>query len=191
MVAPSEVSDRKLAQVREIVTGIFSGRPAFFEELSENNIRIIIFKPNAAGEGAVQLPELWGLQQDALGLAFQTATGGVAVATEVDRNCYTLIHELAHTIHYALLDQPDGLEFNERLRALYTDALDAGLWQGSYAAWNVREFWAETVTFWFHEFVRSPSEARGMKLEDYNPEIAKLIEETFGKEAYVPAYCKP
>ena len=30
-----------------------------------------------------------------------------------------------------------------------------------------------------------------MKLEDYDPEIAKLIAETFGEGAYVPDYCKP
>ena len=30
-----------------------------------------------------------------------------------------------------------------------------------------------------------------MKLEDYDPEIAKLIVETFTEDAYVPDYCKP
>ena len=30
-----------------------------------------------------------------------------------------------------------------------------------------------------------------MKLEDYDPEIAKLIVEIFGEGAYVPEYCKP
>lgn len=53
------------------------------------------------------------------------------------------------------------------------------------------ECWAETVTFWFHEYIPSPAEARGKKLEDYDPEMAKLIAETFGEGASVPSYCKP
>ena len=106
-------------------------------------------------------------------------------------NCYALIHEFAHAIDFALGDQPDGEAFDARVGALYEAALNAGLWKDAYASWNVREYWAETVTFWFQEYIGSPPEAYGTKLEDYDPEIARLIEETFGAGAYVPDYCKP
>ncbi len=93
-------------------------------------------------------------------------------------------------IHHAFRDRPGGREFDARLEALYEAAVAAGLWQNAYASANYREYWAETVTYWFWEYVEFPAEARGKTLEDYDPEIAKLIAETFGN-AYVPAYCKP
>ena len=199
VTAPSEVSDAKLAQVREIVTAMYAGRPAFFADLSANYIRIVIFKRNAAGEGIVQLPELSHLEGDNRGLAFSTATGWAAVAAQEDENCYVLIHEFAHTLQFALEDQPGGHAFKARVRALYDAALSAGLWQGAYASTNVREYWAETVTFWFLESVYIPDNVidssledfDGVKLEDYDSDIAELIAETFGAGAYVPSYCKP
>ena len=191
VVAPSEVSDEKLVQVRAIVTAMYAGRPAFFAELSANYIRIVIVKLNEQGELAPQLPELWDKEIGTGGVAFRTATGWAAVADEDDKQCYTLIHELAHVIQFALEDQPDGQKFRSRVLTLYAAALNAGLWKGAYASTNFLEYWAETVTFWFHEFIRSPEEARGLKLEEYDPDIAELIAETFGAGAHVPAYCKP
>ncbi|MCZ0939682.1 MAG: leucine-rich repeat domain-containing protein [Caldilineaceae bacterium] len=191
VVAPSEVSDGKLDQVREVVTAIFSGRPAFFEELSANRLRIVIFKPNELDEYIVQLPELWNHRRNYHGIAIPTATGWAAVTPEDDRTCYILIHEFAHIIQFALEDQLDGQEFKARVTALYNAALDAGLWRSAYAATNAREYWAETVAYWFREYTFRPEETRGKKLEDYDPEIARLIAETFGEGAYVPEYCKP
>ena len=68
--------------------------------------------------------------------------------------------------------------------------MGAGLWQGLDASASVRDYWAEVVTFWFQETLPDSLAANDSKLKDYDPEIAKLIEETFG-EASVPADCKP
>ena len=191
VTAPTEVSDGKMEQVREVVAAMFSGRPAFFENVVANHIRIVIFKFTEAGEGVDQLPELSPSSSDRRGSAFRTSTGAVAAAAETDANCYVLIHEFAHAIHFALYDQPDGQEFHDRLEALYNAALAAGLWQNAYASENVLEYWAETVTFWFHGTIRSSPDPSITRLEDYDPAIARLIEETFGAGAYVPDYCKP
>ena len=190
ITAPTEVSDEKMAQTGEIVAAMLSGRPAFFENLSQKYLRIAIFKTNEKGEQIIQLPEA-GPGYDAGGGSFPTSTAWVAAVRESDRHCYVLLHEFAHAIRSALRDQPGGQAFDARLEALYSAALNAGLWKDSYASRNFSEYWAETVTFWFQEFIRSPAELYGSKLEDYDPEIAKLIAETFGDAATVPAYCKP
>lgn len=193
VTAPAEVSDEKMVQAREIVSAMLSGRPAFFENLSPNYLRIAIFKRNAQGEGTSQLPEL-GPDAPTGGVAFVTDSAWVAAVPERDRDCYTFIHEFAHVIQFALEDQPGGYAFESRLLALYEAALNAGLWRNRYAATNVYEYWAETVTFWFREYMGEPVDHYGWgdsKLEEYDPEIAKLIAETFGEGASVPSYCKP
>ncbi|MDE0194598.1 MAG: hypothetical protein OXP08_03535 [bacterium] len=192
VTAPSEVSDEMMARAREIVTGMYAGRPAYFEEISDNLIRIVLFKLGDNGEGLSQLPETGHLPYFTTGLYFRPfSKRKVAAAWDGDDDCYAFIHEFAHAIHSAIRDAPGGQAFNARLDALHEAALDAGLWRGAYASWSYPEYWAESVTFWFHEFIETYTEAHGMKLEDYDPEIAKLIAETFTENAYVPAYCKP
>ena len=191
VVAPSEVSDAKLAQVREIVTAMYADRPAFFADLSANHIRIAIFKRNAAGEGILQLPDIVDRGLDGDGVAFWTSTGWAAVAAQEDPYCHVLIHAFALALQFALENHAGGHVFKARVRALYAAALDAGLWHGAKASREIYVYWPQTVAFWFHEFMWEPRELRGAKLEDYDPDMAELIAETFGAGAYVPSYCKP
>ena len=192
IVAPSEVSDAGMERAGAIVAGMFAGKPVMFAGRPDKNLRIAIFKMNAKGERSIQVPELVPSVSDHDGRAFWTEHEWISIVPEDDRQyCYVFIHETAHAIQFALEDQPDGQEFRSRLEALYHAALGAGLWDGTYASTNVDEYWAETVTFWFHEYMHEPYYLAGAKLKRYDPEIAKLIAETFGDEAYVPDYCKP
>ena len=192
VTAPSEVSDAKMAQAGEIVTGMYAGRPAYFEEISDNLIRIVLFKLGDNGEGLSQLPELPYKPYFTSGLHFRPfSKRQVAAAWDGDDDCSVVLHEFAHAINSAIRDAPGGGAFNARIQALHRAAVDAGLWRNAYASRNYREYWAETVEFWFHEFIETYTEAHGMRLEDYDPEIAKLIVETFTENAYVPDYCKP
>ena len=192
VTAPSEISDAKMEQVRAIVTGMYAGRPAYFEELSDNLIRIILFKYGEQGQGLSQLPERGYVPYYQGGAAFAPFSGRqVAAAWDSDEHCYLVIHEFAHAIHSAIMDAPGGQAFDARLNALYAAAMDAGLWRNSYASRNAREYWAQTVTYWFWEYMRSPPEERGRKVADYDPEMARFITETFDEGAYVPDFCKP
>ncbi len=191
VTAPTEVSDEAMAQTLEVIAAMLSRRTALFESLSPKYLRVAIFKKNEADEQIFQLPELGPGSRDAGGGAFTTATAWVAAVEESDHDCRLLIHEFGHAIHFARKAQPGGQEFDARLHALYDAAMNAGLWQDTYASSNAWEYWAEAVVFWFWKYVESPANARGKKLEDYDPEIAKLVAETFGEEAYVPSYCKP
>ena len=190
IVAPSEVSDEKMVQAREIVSGMLSGNPDLAESFAPKYIRVAIYKRNAAGERVSQLPEIRGTVDDYRGQAFRTAQGWIAAAPEKDPSCYVFIHEFAHAIHLSLEELSDNQKFGARLYSRYSAANNAGLWRGAYASENINEYWAETVTFWFLGFIREPLEARDLKLEEYDPDIAKLIAEIFGEDAYVPAFCK-
>ena len=60
-----------------------------------------------------------------------------------------LIHEFAHGIHLLGLNTLDPT-FDERLQIAYEAAMKKGLWQGTYAASNRREYWAEGTHAWLH-----------------------------------------
>ena len=60
-----------------------------------------------------------------------------------------LIHELAHGVHILGLNTLDPT-FDERLQIMYEAAMRKGLWQGTYAASDRREYWAEASHAWFH-----------------------------------------
>ena len=175
VVAPSEVSDTKMVQTREIITGMLSDRSDLLQAMADSGTLIAI------------KPGIRGFASKSSGPTGFTLRSHVPA---VDANCSTFIHEFAHLIHYVLEELPGGDEFNLRLQATYQTALTAGLWDDEYASTNTREYWAETVTFWFQESLRNSSAANSPELDDYDPEAAKLIEDTLG-DVTVPSYCKP
>ena len=103
-----------------------------------------------------------------------------------------LIHEFAHNIHLRGLVNVDPT-FDKRLKSAYEQAMKEGLWKGKYAATNHAEYWAEGVQSWFdnnreddhdHNHVDTRRE-----LQEYDPRLAALCEEVFGKTKLV--YTKP
>ena len=174
VVAPSEVTDEKMVQAREIITGMLSRRPDLLEPMTNKNTRIYINDD---------------LKTSALKIKTSTAELWSASVPETEPHCNAFVHEFAHLIHFALEELADGQEFNSRLQALYEAALTAGLWQNDYASWNQEEYWAETVRYWFQGKVPDFLVAKPTTLAEYDPEAAKLVEEVFG-DATVPSYCK-
>ena len=171
VVAPSAAPDTKMVQTREVITSMLSTRPDLLVAMADYGTRIFI-NPDVYGY-AQQLPHVFEAH----------------VPVE-DLYCFTLIHEFSHVIHYTIGELSGGNQFNLRLQALYDAALEADLWDGDWASRNVREYWAQVVTYWFQEFLDSPSVSGNLKLENHDPEAAKLVEEVFG-DATVPSYCKP
>ncbi|MDF1702989.1 MAG: hypothetical protein P1V36_17715 [Planctomycetota bacterium] len=103
-----------------------------------------------------------------------------------------LIHEFGHAID---LEAMRYLErgFAAKLEAAYKAALAAGLWQGSYAATNKEEYWAEGVQSWFDANGGARSLPGGVdtreKLLAYDPRLGALLRKVFGNNPwrYVPA----
>lgn len=84
----------------------------------------------------------------------------VTVITEDNVGCaindplqgeYSLGHEFAHTVLNMGLDffGTEGVTFNSNLTTTYNEAIAAGLWTDTYAAYNQYEYWAEGVQGWF------------------------------------------
>jgi hypothetical protein len=83
--------------------------------------------------------------------------------------------------------------FDDRLKKVYWEALEEGLWKGTYAASNRMEYWAEMVQSWFdtnrqnddqHNHINTRAE-----LKEYDPRVAALCEEVFGDGEW--RYLKP
>ncbi len=93
-----------------------------------------------------------------------------------------LIHEFAHGIHLLGLNTLDPT-FDERLRRTYEAAMKKGLWQGTYASSDRREYWAEATQSWFHpngpgSFSRFGKTRQALKR--YDPKLAALLAEVYG-----------
>jgi hypothetical protein len=103
-----------------------------------------------------------------------------------------LVHEFAHTVHELGMRTLDAT-FDERLRAAFEHAKEAGLWQGTYAMQNRSEYWAEAAQSWFDcnradDAEHGPIDTRA-ELRDYDPGIAVLLAEVFGDRPW--RYTKP
>jgi len=190
VVAPSEVSDKKMAQAQEILTGLLSHLPGLLETLAAKRARIAIFEYREGEGGVIQLPEFRHLREDPTGMALRSPTGWVAAVPEHDYYCGLFVHEFAHLVHFAIEEQLNSGEYISRLIDAYNAAMNAGLWQAEYASTNTEEYFAEIVKFWLWGSLPESLASYNSELEDYDPEAAKLVNELFG-EATVPWYCKP
>ena len=93
-----------------------------------------------------------------------------------------LIHEFAHAIHLFGLDTTD-LTFDDRLNIAYDRAMAKGLWQGTYASSNRREYWAEGTMAWFYPNGHGSFDRFGntrAALKTYDPGLAALLTENYG-----------
>jgi 5-hydroxyisourate hydrolase-like protein (transthyretin family) len=98
--------------------------------------------------------------------------GGSSPTTSV------LIHEFAHALHEGGLNTLDPT-FDRRLRTTYHAAMAKGLWQGSYAASNFSEYWAEGTQVWFNATEYNTVNMR-VELKTYDPDLARLLTEIYG-----------
>ncbi len=190
VVALSEVSDKKMVRAQEIMTGLLSHMPGLLETLAANRARIARFEYKEGIGGVIQMPEFRHLLEDPSGMALRSPTGWVAAVPEDDYYCGLFVHEFAHLVHFAIEGQLNSGDCISRLINAYNAAMNAGLWQDEYASTNTAEYFAEVVKFWFWGLLPESLVSNTSKLEDYDPEAAKLVNELFG-EATVPWYCKP
>ena len=93
-----------------------------------------------------------------------------------------LIHEFAHVVHLFGLKIVDPT-FDGRLEIAYNAAIAKGLWQGTYASSDRREYWAEGTQAWFNPKGGSSFNNYGntrQVLKAYDPGLASLLTEIYG-----------
>jgi hypothetical protein len=203
VVGSEKVSDYALKEAAYLINMMLAKRPDVRKAMVESGSRVVVMAHN---EYTTDVPEhahlnpkaWWNVRARGLG---GSETDPVCSCGEENLLAYPgdpydteciLIHEFAHNIHLRGLVNVDPT-FDGRLKAAWQKALKRGLWAGTYASTNHREYWAEGVQSWFnnnrdpdhdHNHVNTRKELRA-----YDPALATLCEEVFGDTELV--YTKP
>ena len=198
VISSEKVNDAAVIESAVIVRGMLDGRDDIFRSLAKEHLRLTVM---ATSERTCDVPEhsdltpkaYWNRRARGLGASHERPS--VSCAEENVLCCkgdpYStesiLVHEFAHAIHIIGLEKVDPT-FDRRLKEAYDAAMAAGKWQKLYAAENHAEYWAEAVQSWFgtnrendaiHNHVNTRKE-----LIEYDPAVAKLCEEIFGKNQW-------
>ncbi|HZZ73597.1 MAG TPA: hypothetical protein VFE24_15195 [Pirellulales bacterium] len=193
IISSDKPSDYALKEARFLIDRMLEGRDDLRQAIVKQHVRMAVM---AYSEMTTMIPEHSDLQptkywdKRARGLGATHARPAVSCAEEnlleypgdpyVHENI--LIHEFAHVIHEIALAEVDPT-FDGRLRKAFDQAQSEGLWKGTYAGTNHKEYWAEAVQCWFqcgrtdppqHNHVRTRAQ-----LQEYDPRVAKLIAEVF------------
>lgn len=99
-----------------------------------------------------------------------------------------LAHEFSHSILSAI-EKVDPALYG-RVEAAYRHAKAKGLWEGTYSAVTVQEYWAEGTQYWFNSnkvfelprvFVLSDQD-----LKRYDPMLYAVLGEVYGTDHHIP-----
>lgn len=203
IVTSEKVSDFALLEAAYLIDRMIGHRPEILEAITQAGVRLAIMAPD---EFTTAIPEhsdheppaYWDKRARGLGSTTErpAVSCGEENLLEYPGDPYAreniLIHEFAHTIHHQGITAVDPT-FQKRLESIFAKAKLEGLWKGKYAGTNPSEYWAEGVQSWFdtnrendhdHNHVDTREELR-----DYDPRLAKLVEEVFGDRDW--RYQKP
>ena len=203
ILSSDKVSQYAHREAAWLIGNMLRNRPDLLSAIVSKNVRLAIMAP---AEMTTHIPEHSTLKpaaywdKRARGLGATDVRPAVSCGEE-NLLCYPgdpysteniLVHEFAHVIHQQGLNTLDP-DFDKKLRAIYKQAMDQGLWKGKYAGTNHSEYFAEAVQSWFgtnrendhdHNHVDTREE-----LKQYDPRIAELLDAIFGDNDW--QYAKP
>jgi hypothetical protein len=194
VVGSDKVADAALLEAARITEKMLDGRDDIRQAIVRNKIRLAVM---AQTEQTTDVPEHSDLtpkkywDQRARGLGATSARPAVSCGEENllhlpgDRypNENILVHEFGHVIHEMGLNSIDS-HFDAALNALYnTSVKKKGLWKGTYAAENYKEYWAEGVQSYFDTNDNNNHQHNDIdtreKLAKYDPEFFALLDSVF------------
>ncbi len=194
VVSSHKVSAFALLEAAYLIDRMLTDRPDIRAALIRNRVRLAVM---AYDERTTDIPEhsdleparFWDKRARGLGATF--ARPAVSCAEEnmlgYPGDPYAaeniLIHEFAHTMHEMGMNSIDD-SFDADLQRAFDEATSEGLWQGTYAATNHKEYWAEGVQSWF-DTNRPPDHQHNHvdtreELQEYDPKLAALIQSVYG-----------
>ena len=192
VIASAKVNPYALKEAAWVILKMIGHRPDVLRAMVKNKARCSVIPYT---EIITEIPEYrsdprpdflvfrergWGGSE---GATFTSSEENIlAYPGDIAQEYNILIHELAHGIHRFGLNTLDPT-FEGRLRITYEAAMKKGLWQGTYASRDMREYWAEATQAWFHHnapgsFDRFGNTRRALK--EYDPELATLLTEVYG-----------
>lgn len=194
ILSSAKVSDEALLEARYLIGQLLAERDDILQALIERGCRFTVMAPD---EMTTDVPEQRDMSpkdywdRRARGLGGRITSCGEENLLNLRGDRYAreniLIHEFSHCIHEQALRTVDPT-FNARLRGAYDAAIERGLWTDTYAATNPKEYWAEGVQAYFD--CQAPAGGvhndidRREKLEKYDPELFKLIDEVFRQSKF-------
>ncbi len=202
IVASGRVSNYALIEAHYIVEQMIGHRPEVLAAIARNRVRLAVMAPD---QMTTDIPEHRDLapkdywDKRARGLGATDARPAVSCAEEnllgYPGDPYPaeniLVHEFAHVIHERGMKTVDPT-FDGRLHAAYDAATRAGLWRGTYAGSNYREYWAVGAQCWFDASRTNDADHNGVgkrtEIRAYDQRLAALLAEVFGDRPwrYVP-----
>lgn len=198
VLGSAAVPDAALREAAWLLDNVLTGRPSLRKTLGKSGLRVVVM---GIRERTTDVPEHAHLQPKrhwdhrARGLGATRASPVVSCGEEnllgYEGDPYPteniFVHELAHSIADLALSVEDP-RFDDRLQRCFGRARQAGLWEGTYAASNHHEYWAEGVQSWFDTNRAADRDHNGVdtraKLEDYDPELARLLADGLGRTAW-------
>lgn len=160
VVSSGKVPDAALLEARKIILMMVAKQPKMLKTLAKNKVRAAIM---ASTEVTTDIPEHSDLtpkdywNKRARGVGATTARPATSGAEEnllkLPGDRYKgeniFLHEFAHTLHLMAINDLDA-RFDQKLQKAHKETIAAGLWKGTYAATDHKEYWAEGVQSWFN-----------------------------------------
>ena len=194
IVGFEQVNDFAMIEAAYLIDTMLQNRPDILKALVDNRIRLVVMAydqmtTDVPEHSKLKPKEYWDRRARGLGPSHPDSivSCGEENLLNYPGDPYSteniLIHEFAHAIHSMGLKSIDQ-DFQKRLDAIYKNAKEKELWKDTYAGSNSGELFAEAVQTWFdtnrqndpsHNHVNTREE-----LIEYDPELADLVQETFG-----------
>ncbi|MGB3258338.1 MAG: hypothetical protein WBA72_10180, partial [Ornithinimicrobium sp.] len=203
VVADEDVDPAAVRRSADIMSRMLDHRPKIGRRMADFSIRVAII---GRDQQTTDMPEWSDLNEAFPETDWDTRTRGVGATFERplvgagEENLLCLpedrylgesifVHELSHTIYDFGVTKVDG-GFDARLSGAYDEAMAAGLWDGTYAATNPAEYWAEGAQSFYDTNLGAGPEHNGVdtreELRDYDPALYSLVAEVFGEDSWRP-----
>jgi alpha-glucosidase len=194
ILSSAKVSDEALLEARYLIAHMLAERDDIVQAIRKKKCRFVVMAPaemttDVPEQRNMKPKEFWDRRARGLGGRITSCGAENLLNLKGDRyrNENILIHEFAHCIHQQGLRAVDP-RFDARLRLVYAEAMEKGLWKDTYAATNASEYWAEGVQSYFdcnapaggvHNEVNTREQ-----LARYDPALFSLIDDVFKKSKF-------
>ncbi len=184
ILGSDDVTESEFRIARGIILSMTSKRPVLRERLNYQrempnfpgqHFRMVIIPEN---ETLADIPEWIGYSSSFV----PHGICGSFCASPTKWEWGGFVHEFGHAIDYAIYETNSN--FRSRIQLLYETAMAAGKYEGTYAATNALEYWAEGVKHWFLPWHFQENGTR-QDLINYDPELYELLAEWLPKTELV------
>ena len=196
VVASAQVNPYTIKEATWLTQQMIGHRRDVLQALVQNRARFSLIIHN---EIPTQIPEYSDGRPNFLAYLMRGFGGGLRghptvtlseehLLPDADHSLFynAAIHGFAHAIHLSGLNTIDPT-FDSRLKIAYDAAMEKGLWQGTYASSNRREYWAEGTQGWFHPKGGSSFHNYGntrQALKAYDPDLTALLTEVYSDSGW-------